>query len=217
MAKKKSLLGDIVNRLLFEKNMKAIDLARETGIPQPTVHRIVAGKCTNPHSGTIQSMAQYFDLSVEQLKGDAPLPDALFSKNHIFPIRNQHLIEIPIIAWSDLGNINFQEKVVSDKTIAAMSDLSPSCFAVVMNDSSMEPHFQRGSILIIDPYKTATDRAFVLVKLGESSLFVFRQLLIDADHQFLKPLNPDLNVFKMRLLETHDVIIGCLVESRQVY
>ena len=46
---------------------------------------------------------------------------------------------------------------------------------------------------------------------------VFRQLLIDVEHQYLKPLNPDLNAYQMRLLNDKDKITAVLIESRINY
>ncbi len=50
-------LDEILSRLLFEKKMRAMDLARELNIPQPTIHRIATGKSTTPHIGTLEPNA----------------------------------------------------------------------------------------------------------------------------------------------------------------
>lgn len=204
-------ISSILSRILFEKKIKPIELARELNIPQPTMHRIVSGKSPNPHSGSIKPIADYFNLTVEQLKGIAPLPDSLFDN----PLAKKHLIEIPLIEWQDLPNLKNPD--LKKKSIAAMADLSPDCFAVYMNDSSMEPHFVKGSILIFDPHKAPTDRSYPLIKRGSTNLYTFRQIIVDAEYQFLKPLNPDLMSTQMRLLDEHDEVIGVLVEARQVY
>ena len=81
----------------------------------------------------------------------------------------------------------------------------------------MEPLFPYSSMLIFDPEKPFKDRSYVLVQLNETNTPVFRQLLIDLDQKYLKPLNPDLNVFKMRLIGEKDKIIATLVEARQLY
>jgi plasmid maintenance system antidote protein VapI len=40
MAKKHLHLGQILKKLLFDRAMKAADLAREINIPPPTIHRL---------------------------------------------------------------------------------------------------------------------------------------------------------------------------------
>ena len=48
--------------------MKPMDLARELDIPQPTIHRIVSGKSTCPHERSLIPIADFFNISVEDLK-----------------------------------------------------------------------------------------------------------------------------------------------------
>jgi SOS-response transcriptional repressor LexA len=72
-------------------------------------------------------------------------------------------------------------------------------------------------MLIFDPVKTPIDRCFVLAKLHETNLLVFRQLLIDSNQSYLKSLNPDLMGLPMRALSKKDQIIAILVEARQIY
>ena len=86
-----------------------------------------------------------------------------------------------------------------------------------MNDSSMEPQFEKGTTLIINPNKPFKDRGFILVLLCETNTLVFRQVLIDADYKYLKSLHPDLSAFPMRVVDDNDKIFGTLVEARRTY
>lgn len=213
MAKKYDALGDNLNKLLFERKLRPMDLARELDIPQPTIHRIVAGKSTRPHAYTLEPIAKYFDLSVEQLVGDVPLTkEAAEEKKPVTDVRF-----FPLLDWQTANNLDFGQPITVEKTVIAMPDLNPHCFAMAMNDSSMEPGFSKGNILIFDPEKNPKDRSHVLVKLAESQQLIFRQILIDAEHRYLKPLNPDLSHFGMRLLEDQDKVLGVLVEARRNY
>jgi hypothetical protein len=101
--------------------------------------------------------------------------------------------------------------------IAFSGKISDNSYATITQDSAMEPLFPRNSLLIFDPERIPKDRSYVLAELHDSNLLVFRQLLLDADQKYLKPLNPDLNIFKMRLLSEEDKIIATLVEARQIY
>lgn len=47
-------------------------LARATGVPQPTIYRILKGESDDPRTSTIQPLADYFGMTVEFLRtGDA--------------------------------------------------------------------------------------------------------------------------------------------------
>jgi SOS-response transcriptional repressor LexA len=196
--------------------MKPIDLAREVNIPPPTIHRLITGKSTRPYKSSLQPIADYFSMRVEQLVGEEPLQnekDADIDKNKNL---SPSIHYIPLIPWESLHTIFNSEKNVYEK-LPFIGEISDNGCATIMQDSSMEPVFAGGSLLIFEPLKLPKDRSYILVQLHDNNLFVFRQLLIDVDHKYLKPLNPDLNAFKMRLLSDEDKIVGTLVEARQIY
>lgn len=208
MAKNYPKLASILKKLLFKKDMRVTDLARELDIPQPTIHRLVAGKSTRPYKSSLEPIANYFSITVEQLLGDESLNDELSEQTNITPTRSS--ASIPIYHWSAILDLN---GATPFQHIAA-SNASSKTFALVMPDTSMEPIFPEDAILIFDPEMPAKDRSYVLAFIHETKIPVFRQLLIDADHRYLKPLNPDLSAFKMRLLNKNDRVIASLIESR---
>lgn len=200
MAKHYLQLSKILKKLLADRKMRPVDLARAVNMPTPTIHRLVTGKSTCPYRSSLEPIAQYFSVEVDDLLGEkvssSKSPSAI--------------MEIPLMAWEALGTS--PENAI--KTIPFVGALSEEGFATTMPDTSMEPFIQRHTILILDPKVNPYDRSYVLVKLHETSCYVFRQLLIDAEYRYLKPLNPDLSVFKMRLLTPEDEIVACLVEAR---
>lgn len=210
MPKKYSTLSEVLRRLLFERNMKAVDLAREVNIPQPTIHRLITGKSTRPYASSLQPIADYFSITVEQLLGDAPLFD--IAEKDKAPTKNQ-IKKIPIISWQTITQLE-EAKQASTHSVSVTQDISSASFALIMPDSSMEPLFPRGTILIFNPELNPKDRCYALVKLHDKDIPIFRQLLIDMDHTYLKPLNPDLSSFQLRALSQEDVILACLHESR---
>jgi len=217
MAKKSPKLSLILKRLLFQKAMKPVDLARKLNIPQPTIHRIVTGKSTRPYLSSLVPIAKYFSLTVDQLLGESPLPSELsdISAQEKYPLSVGKIKYIPLLLWEKLFAATSQQE--TKEKIPFLGNISEKGFATIMPDSSMEPTFPRDGILIFDPDKTPGDRSYVLVKLHDSQLPVFRQLLLDLNHKYLKPLNPDLNAFNMRLLEENDEICATLIEARRTY
>ena len=209
MAKKYIHLGKILKKLLFDKGIKPADLAREVNLPSPTVHRLVTGKSTRPYKSSLNPIADFFSISVDELTGEVPLK----SNENATTLKTIHYL--PLLSLENLENDINDKKIVEN--IPFTGNISKNGYAIMLNDSSMEPLFSRGSMLLFDPEKTFKDRSYVLVKLHESSAPVFRQLIIDLDRRYLKPLNPDLNTFKMRLLGEKDIIIATLIEARQAY
>ena len=220
-AKRYYKLGENLRRLLFERNMKPIDLAREVNLPQPTIHRLVTGKSTRPYKSSLEPIADFFSVSVDELLDESPHIEDIWEEkstsSKTTPLSASQLIkQIPIISWKELDQLAEARKT-TQKHVVTMGNLSNETFAVIMPDSSMEPFFARGTLLIFDPHQPPKDRSYVLVNLQENNLYIFRQLLIDGDDRYLKPLNPDLSMFKMRILHNNDRILGSLVESRNQY
>lgn len=213
---KQSKVTHVLKRLLFKHNIKPTQLARRINVPQQTLQRIITGQSPNPHGKTLQPIADFFNISLEQLKGERPLPEEILQDD--LPIANPTAKPLSVLEWhqitsflQDPQTIDVQDKILVD------ASLNDQIFAVRLNDSSMEPYFPSGAILILDPQKEPEDRHLVLVKIADSESFIFRQLLIDGDYQYLKPLNPDLNAFPMRLLHSKDQILGTMIEFRCRY
>jgi SOS-response transcriptional repressor LexA len=211
MSKKYLNLGKILKKLLFERDMKPIDLAREVNIPPPTIHRLITGKSTRPYRSSLKPIADFFAVTIDQLLGEEPFTDNSGLK--LSNVSGNKAKTLPISDWGSLANGDSNKTNKSE--IVVTNNITKNAFALLMPDTSMEPLFPRDSILIFEPGIQPIDRSYILVKLTDSNTYVFRQLLIDLDHRYLKPLNPELSTFKMRLLENNDTILACLVESRQ--
>ncbi len=221
---KKSEIAEILKLLMLKRDVKTSQLARLVGIPQQTLQRVVSGTSPNPHESTLKNVANHFGISVEQLKGKEQLPKEFFPAVGFGDILIKKSVNIPLLTWDQLKELEEINKKVENSEIDAFESIvtiSPSfnekCFGLIMNDSSMDPYFPKDSILVIDPEKVINDRSFALVKLEEEKIFLFRQVLLDGQYKYLKPINPDLGHFKMRLLSDKDEIIGALVEGRRVY
>jgi len=211
-------LSENLKRLLFEGNIKAMDLARATNVPQPTIQRIVAGNCKRPHLASLEPIATYFNLSIGQLKGDDPIPQ--FQVDPTEQLEEIGIKRVPILGWDKvmewLDPLHPLEPS-TENTILTDSHVSKESFALEIKDSAMEPLFPITTTVIFDPNKTTNDRNYIAVKLSHYDEVIFRQLLIDAGDKFIKPLSPDLEQFRMHLLKESDIICGILVEAKLKY
>jgi len=201
-------LSEILKRLMFEKNIRAMDLARQTKLPQPTIQRIVAGTTTNPHYSSLAPIAKFFGITVAQLKGEEKI-----SWLHLGGMPG--LIQVPILSaqqaknWVNKTQIDAEQIWIDNK-------YSQETYAIITADSSMYPLFPQGTLLLIDPIKSPKDRSYVLVSINDHDETIFRQLLIDGNHQYLKPLNSDLDSFPMTKFDPKkDYYCGVMVHSRR--
>jgi transcriptional regulator with XRE-family HTH domain len=197
-------LSKILKKLLYERRMNASELAREVNLPCPTIHRLVTGKSTRPYRSSLIPIADYFSLNVNQLIDEEPL------SGNDTSFKESSTQSLPLLKWDMSKDENNKDLIIS-------SGLSSKCFALIMPDESMEPLFPRGSILIFDPELLPKDRSYALISLQNTNIIIFRQILIDVNQQYIKPLNLDFSSFKMKILDTNDKILATLCESRCNY
>lgn len=67
-------VSSILSGLMARQGLTDNELADRCGIPQPTISRIRNGESRDPRDSTLRPLAQYFGLTVSQLRGDVPLP-----------------------------------------------------------------------------------------------------------------------------------------------
>ena len=60
-------------------------------------------------------------------------------------------------------------------------------FALQVLGDSMTPEFAEGQIIIIDPEGVITPGCYVLATVNEE--YIFRQLIVEQERYYLKPLN----------------------------
>lgn len=66
-------LSDVLSFLMDKGEIKSAELARKTGIAQPVISRLMTGITSNPQILTIKPIADFFDVTLEQLLGILPL------------------------------------------------------------------------------------------------------------------------------------------------
>lgn len=198
-------IAKILSQLLSEQNLRVSELARRVQLPQPTVQRIVAGVCENPHISSLKPIADYFSLSVAQLKGLEPIP------------RLDKVHKLPLISWSEATRWNKQLTTLSEEHVIADIHVSHKAYALRVLDSAMDPIFPHDSILIADPEVQPKDRSYVIILIHGTEIPIFRQLIINGPDKYLKPLSPDTEIYKMRHLENADDVLATVVQARWNY
>ncbi|CAM4459777.1 MAG: hypothetical protein LEGION0403_FIIPPAGN_01320 [Legionella sp.] len=80
----------------------------------------------------------------------------------------------------------------------------------------MAPAFQNNSIVILDPDLTPVDGDYVLCKFNEeqNTTPVFRQVFIDGNDFYFKPINPGFG--DMKHFEEFS-ILGVVIKSIETY
>jgi len=208
--------SQILKRLMFHRGIRTTELARRIGLKQPTVHRIVEGVSPSPHQSSLVPLAQFFGISVEQLRGEEALPWNLYDT---WGLHGQDMATVPVISWEEAVHWpeNVNKSYARQEPILMPRPVNENVFALIMEDSSMSPQFPKGTVLVIDPERSFKDRSYVLLKMKDHSRAVFRQLLLDARQYYLKCLSPDLDGVRAEPLKDDTQICGTLIQARLNY
>jgi plasmid maintenance system antidote protein VapI len=221
--KKTANLADILNYLLHKDNIRPSELARITGVPQPTVHRMVTGTCPRPHKASLEPISKHFDITVDQLKGLEPIAGLNMHKlDHM-----DGWATLPIVQWKHLSTwpkaeYEYQLTEMGVKTqkrpltmTYTDASISTKAFAAYLQDNSMAPLFPEGSMAIFDPEKEKVDGCYILIRTEDDSVY-FRRLVVKDEQRYYQPLNTELNQ-KPVAINYDDEILGVLAQVRVDY
>jgi SOS-response transcriptional repressor LexA len=178
--------------------MNATRLARETGVPQPTIWRILRGESADPDTSTLEPLAKRFGKAVAQLRGEIPLT----LEGVVEP--NAPVARLPLISWVAAGMGEATDPYAAG---AAESwepfegKFSGMAYCLRVKGDSMTappespgPSFPDGTLIAVEPKMAARSGDFVVVRFNDTDEATFKQLVIDGPFKFLKPLNPRYNV-----------------------
>ena len=206
------MIDKVLELLMFNKKINAAKLSKETGVPTQTIGTILLGKSKKPHMKTLVALSNFFEVNIEQLKGNEPLPSEL---SHIsIGSNNIHPSNIPILEWDNISMDTLNNlKEIKELTYGPGS-LSSNAFATYLSSDAMEPYFNNGDVLIFDPNVKYTNTNYVLAYIAKNKAFMFRQY-INTEQEYLKSLSFDTEMYPSILLNHNDIIIATLVESRK--
>lgn len=202
----------IIKSLMRECGVIEAELARQTGLPQTTINRLLLGETLDPRANTLIPIAKFFGITIGQLIGQESLSTHRVNGTYC-PTNKAAWAVIPIIEWNNISTWLFQKRDLTpttyEKWITTERDISSDSFALMTLDF-MEPRFRKGSIIIVDPYFDGKDGNFVVISLNNSEPTV-RRILKDGSDIYLKKLyGSDEPVKKL----SADTIIGTIVETR---
>jgi len=193
------------------------DLIKKAGGPAEAARKLdmddsqlsqIAGKNPTRNIGT--ALARRIEQVFRRPEGwlDVPhsqLPLQQRADRNVHPARDLQR-EVPLISWVQAGDWNnlvdtFQPGH-AERWIATYAKVSKHAFALrVLGDSMTNPHgapsFPEGTIIIVDPERSAQPGKFVVVRQKSDTECTFKQLVRGAGAHYLKPLNPRYPVLEM--------------------
>ena len=170
-------------------------LSGATGVPQSTIWRILNGESEDPRTSTVQKLADFFGVTVQELREN----DLTSVKNTPRPGHSNVLAvtggshRVPLIRYSDvtvlvrgggMGRLAPIDWLLTDQFLGANG------FAVELTNDSMAPDFKPGDRVICDPSLTAAPGDFILAEHSGSPVFGKYRPRQDGSFELLQ-LNAD--------------------------
>ncbi len=187
----------------LRKRMSALqlnecDLARRANLPQPTVHKILTGKTTDPRFSTIKALANCLNLSIEQLVSNTPtLKDV------------EEAQPLTVLTWEDCLSARPADDEPREHII--LNYVSPNAFAL-RSKPAMLSYFPIGTYLIINPDLKPKDGDLIVLHYPNTTEATLRKLTLDGPTVLLHSLNESV---ENHLLEDNIRILG--VVTRRIY
>ena len=162
VSKESAKLASNLTNLMRDKDIDTKELSALTGISISLLNALKRGD-GNPTLGTLITLANFFDVTIDTLI----LSDAR---------KSQTIMIIPVYALQTAHAIN-QYQPLKNIHLKIEDDNSKLSCAIQIDNSSLMPFFDKGSIFLISNDKKYTDGDLVLVRINQESN-VFRRIFI---------------------------------------
>jgi SOS-response transcriptional repressor LexA len=204
-----STLSTLLRALMLEVGITVTELARQTGVGQPVIHRMASGETDNPKVASLSPIAKFFNVNISQLIGDEPLPADRFAGSHN-PFYRQWS-RLPLLSWKQA--IQWPEVMAQAEIqsyISTEAYVSEKAFAIRMEDTTMTAQFPLNTMMVIEPNIKPHNKDFIAIYVEGDEQIQFKQMLLDGSDLYLKPLNPD---FETKKITKNYKILGVMIQA----
>jgi SOS-response transcriptional repressor LexA len=184
-----------LNELATSKDLSPTEIARRSGVPQPTVHRILSGQSEDPKVTILRKLAECLGTTLAELEGNST--------------SEEDKSTVPLIEWNQLTDPSAKKLATF---IPCPTSHGPNTFATRVKDNTMTAQYGRsypeGSIIYIDPDRAHEakpgDRVFAIIE-GKIPSF---KLYGEADgERYLQSINLQYPIIT-RQFEITGLVIG---------
>ena len=198
---------DLLTFLMNKTGIKSTTLLhRASGIQKSTLDKLLSGDTATPNLQTVQKLSEYFNLSVEQIRGLKPITV------HTLQEINLSKRLLPILSLTDIGEWIFgnYNNVKVTNYIHSTLFVGKLSFAIKIPDESYEPDFMANSTLVIDTQAEINNGSYVVIKNATSNEVGIYEVTLQQGHDMkLRKVGSNQNI-------THNAsheIIGVAVQE----
>ncbi len=221
-----SEFGKRLKKLMAERGeMSQYALSKQSGVPQPTIQRLLKGETKHPSSETLIKLAKALSVDLSLMVQEQPgqQQSATRDEPSTGPLILGGPRALPIISYVQAGRwreiVDAFPRGSADDYVKPRNEHGPHSFALYVEGDSMTPEFTAGDIIIIDPDIAPNPGNYVIARNHEqeATFKKYRPRGRGADGQEvfeLVPLNDDYAT--LRSDNDGAVIIGTVVEHIRI-
>ncbi len=206
---------------LNEKGVDQVEIAKVAGVSKGTVNQWL--------SGGIKSMKLEYALYLQDafgynhrwlVMGEEPKWQVDRRKNvkPNYPNTSPGPAPkppVPLISWVQAGEwcgvVDNFAPGDADEWLPCPKAHGPNTFALRVRGVSMEPKYRDGAIIFVDPGRQADHLSNVVVRLEDDKEATFKQLVVEDNKRFLRPLNPEWPGPKLMEINQSATICGVVI------
>ena len=187
-------LSERLNHALQLTGVTQSELARRIGIKQQSISQICSGK--SARSRYTMQIALALCVNAHWLAtGDGEIGLGLGDVES----RADSKGKIPLLNWVQAGDWTEIADGVGYEDVEEWREVTGKaherCFSLRVKGDSMEnPNGKKsipeGAVIVVDPDLPYSSGSLVVARLDGSKEAIFKQLVIDGEQKYLKPLNP---------------------------
>jgi SOS-response transcriptional repressor LexA len=170
-------LAQKIRKARADKKMSVAALARALGVSRPTVDGWEKGAM--PRIEHRPDIVKVLGLKLTDFN--------LYGGGVVLVDQKETKAPVVLLEWSDLRRITDGKTpmaaIPKPKYVEVSSELTTDCYALRVNDDSMEPEFQIGELFFIDPGILPRMHDFVVAQLADGN-HVLRRYIYRGDGVF---------------------------------
>lgn len=227
-----SIVAKNLDWLMGQRKTNPYELQRATGVPQPTIHRILTGESNDPRTKTLQPLADHFGVSIADLRErdmtatsadpTEGLKPGSFMRVEVAGRTDPRFTLIPKVRLrltAGISGFEVEPEPFEGTTASVPTDwierhgFDPAkLISIIVKGDSMETTFYEGDVVTVNTAdQTPSDGAVYAINYeGEP---IVKRLTRDAGRWWLTSDNPDQRRFYRRTCEETTKIIGRVVRK----
>lgn len=205
-------LGDRIRELMTQCEWSEGELARRSGVNQPTIHRILVGTSRDPRAANLDKIAKALSTTAEYLRNGKVIQQSNVVAGPEIKGRFPLISWVAAGAWSEITEIAPEEATLYPCPVSC----SQRTFVLRVQGISMEPLFRDGDLIFIDPDADVRHGSYVVARLDDHNEATFKQLIIEGGQKYLKPVNPNWPE-QIIAINGNCTIVGPVVFSGRVF